>query len=177
MDKSFVLHPAHFWGQDRGKDPECSEPTRGAASNGNAPQVDRIMGKRSTSPFAFFAVAACVIGLAGFTVWAGEKGSSQICRPSLGTSPTIELGRAGQFRWTCVGGKEAGNGHYIVFIRPSGTYVLLKVPRGRTSFEFTPDTPGLWRWIVINTDPDRTKPDLESEPGFFQVVKIEDPQG
>lgn len=60
-----------------------------------------------------------------------------------------------------------------MFVRPSGTYVLLKVPDGRTSFEFTPDTTGRWRWIVINTDPDRTKPDRESEPGYFDVVEKE----
>ena len=62
-----------------------------------------------------------------------------------------------------------------MFIRPVGTYVLLKVPQGRTSFEFTPDMAGMWRWIVINTDPDRTKPDLESEPGYFEVILTEEP--
>jgi hypothetical protein len=94
----------------------------------------------------------------------------EICRPVLGVSPRIELGKSGQFEWTCTGGKHDGQGFYVVFVRPAGTYVLLKVPHGRTSFEFTPDVEGVWRWIVINTDPDRTKPDLESDAGFFQVI-------
>ncbi len=58
-----------------------------------------------------------------------------------------------------------------MFVRPIGTYVLLKVPRGRNSFEFAPDMEGQWRCIVINTDPNRSLPDLESEPMFFEVVK------
>jgi hypothetical protein len=99
-----------------------------------------------------------------------EKGVPHVCRPSLGPSPTIELGKAGVFTWSCTGASEKGKGFYIVFIRPSGTYVLLKIPQGRTSFEFAPDTLGMWRWIVINTDPDRTKPDVESSPGHFQVI-------
>ena len=84
--------------------------------------------------------------------------------------PPLKLGMAGQFSWTCAGGEKEGNGYYIVFIRPDGRFVLLKVPVGRSSFEFTPDAAGLWRWLVINTDPDRTKPDMESEPGYFQVI-------
>ncbi|MEJ2715877.1 MAG: hypothetical protein P8182_01870 [Deltaproteobacteria bacterium] len=99
-----------------------------------------------------------------------QSDASEICRPSLGKSPTIEMGRSGLFEWTCPGGTKKSSGFYIVFIRPSGTYVLLKVPQGRDSFEFTPDTPGMWRWIVINTDPDPTKPDLESDQGYFQVI-------
>jgi hypothetical protein len=88
----------------------------------------------------------------------------------LRDSPTIELGKAGLFSWSCAGGEKRGSGFYVVFIRPSKTYVLLKVPLGRSSFEFTPDAAGKWRWIVINTDPDRTRPDLESEPGRFRVI-------
>jgi hypothetical protein len=115
--------------------------------------------------------------LALFVMW-GLKSPSlalgeavpQVCRPNLGPTPTIELGKAGVFTWSCSGTSEQGKGFYIVFIRPSGTYVLLKVPQDRTSFEFAPDAPGMWRWIVINTDPDRTKPDVESSPGHFQVV-------
>lgn len=117
-------------------------------------------------------VVFCLIGL-----WlpncksSTEAGADQnICRPILGESPGIELGKAGQFEWTCVGGQHDVQGYYIVFVRPAGTYVLLKVPQGRTSFEFTPDVEGIWRWIVINTDPDRTKPDLESEAGYFRVI-------
>jgi len=79
------------------------------------------------------------------------------------------------FSWTCSAHNRPGKGYYIVFVRPSGTYVLLKVPEGRTSFEFTPDTAGSWRWVVINTDPDRTRPDTESEPGHFQVIQEEEP--
>jgi hypothetical protein len=104
---------------------------------------------------------------------AEEDSVNLLCHPQPGPSPTIELGKAGQFSWTCSGGEKAGNGFYIVFIRPAGTYVLLKVSQGRRSFEFTPDAPGMWRWIVINTDPDRTKPDVESEPGYFQVILTE----
>ena len=100
----------------------------------------------------------------------GEE-ASRICRPGLAESSTIDLGKAGLFKWTCGGDNKKGGGFYIVFIRPSGTYVLLKVPQGRKTFEFTPDTTGMWRWIVINTDTDGTKPDLESEPGFFQVLR------
>ena len=104
---------------------------------------------------------------------ADEDSMQRLCRPQTGPSPTIEMGKAGNFTWTCSGGEKAGNGFYIVFIRPVGTYVLLKVPEDRQSFEFTPDAPGMWRWIIINTDPDRTKPDVESEPGYFQVILTE----
>jgi hypothetical protein len=104
---------------------------------------------------------------------AGIEGDTPgICRPSLGESPTIEMGRSGVFEWACPDG-ERSSGFYIVFIRPSGTYVLLKVPKDRHSFEFTPDTAGMWRWLVINTDPDPTKPDLESEKGYFQVILMD----
>ena len=106
---------------------------------------------------------------------AGTEGDTPgICRPSLGASPTIEMGRAGFFEWTCPDGEKKGSGFYVVFIRPSGTYVLLKVPKDRHSFEFTPDTAGMWRWLVINTDPDPTKPDLESDQGYFQVIVMDD---
>jgi hypothetical protein len=123
-------------------------------------------------------VGALALG-AGLT-WGYASGDqcerpSQICRPVVEPSPPIVLGQAGHFSWKCVDGQEAGTGYYMVFVRPNGTYVLLKVPHGRTSFEFTPDTAGVWRWIVINTDPDRTKPDLESEPGQFQVTEVEAP--
>ena len=118
----------------------------------------------------FFFGVSFVAGISAQGLLAEGDSLSNICRPQLAESTTIELGMAGEFKWTCTGGEKEGNGYYIVFIRPDGTYVLLKVPVGRTSFEFTPDTPGLWRWIVINTDPDRTKPDMESEPGYFQVI-------
>jgi hypothetical protein len=114
--------------------------------------------------------ALSVMGALVSTSLALEEGIPHICRPDLGPSPAIELGKAGAFTWSCSGENEKGKGFYIVFIRPSGTYVLLKVPQGRESFEFTPDAPGAWRLIVINTDPDRTKPDVESKPGHFQVV-------
>jgi len=119
-------------------------------------------------------IAFCSIGLslAGIASEGLDAGPS-ICQPVLGPSPTIESGKAGQFDWACRQGDRRG--FYIVFIRPVGTYVLLKVPQGRTSFEFTPDMAGMWRWIVINTDPDRTKPDLESEPGYFEVILSEEP--
>jgi len=107
------------------------------------------------------------------SAWAEQDSAERLCRPQPGPSPTIEMGKAGHFNWACSGGEKGGNGFYVVFIRPAGTYVLLKVPEGRHSFEFTPDAPGMWRWIVINTDPDRTKPDVESEPGYFQAVLTE----
>ncbi|MFH1113737.1 MAG: hypothetical protein V1792_07425 [Pseudomonadota bacterium] len=116
---------------------------------------------------------AGVLSVAGGAVHgpsAEENGRSTICRPQPAEAATIELGMAGQFKWTCSDGKNEGNGYYVVFIRPDGRFVLLKVPVGRSSFEFTPDAAGLWRWLVINTDPDRTKPDMESEPGYFHVV-------
>ena len=99
--------------------------------------------------------------------------NSAICRPSLSRGPSIEMGNSGIFGWKCDESSGKGAGFYIVFIRPSGTYVLLKVPIGKTSFEFTPDSTGSWRWMVINTDPDRSRPDVESEPGNFQVTPTE----
>ena len=98
---------------------------------------------------------------------------STICRPILSPFLTIELGKPGLFQWTCDEDNAAGSGFYIVFIRPNSTYVLLKVPQGRASFEFTPDMVGMWRWIVINTDPDRSKPDLESDPSNFLVIEAQ----
>jgi hypothetical protein len=128
------------------------------------------MTKSGISTLVFLFLVPSVMGTFDSPSLALEEPVPQVCRPNLGPSPTIELGKAGVFTWSCAGGTEKGKGYYIVFIRPSGTYVLLKVSQGRTSFEFAPDTPGLWRWIVINTDPDRTKPDVESTPGHFQVT-------
>ena len=102
-------------------------------------------------------------------VISAENQAEDICKPELLNSPVVELGAAAIFEWACDERKSAGEGFYVVFIRPSGTYVLRKVPKGRTSFEFTPDTVGQWRWMVINTHPDRTKPDIESALGFFKV--------
>lgn len=121
-----------------------------------------------------FVLMSLFAGILGYRSLADAKASSEICRPELAASPTIELGKAGQFSWSCIGGEQSEKGYYIVFIRPKGTYVLLRVPQGRTSFEFTPDVPGMWRWIVINTDPDSTRPDLESDPGYFQVILTEE---
>jgi len=112
-----------------------------------------------------------IIVLAGITSSiADEPASRETCRPTLARLTHVELGKSGEFRWNC-SGEESDVGFYIVFIRPSGTYVLLKIPRGRNSFEFTPDIPGTWRWLVIHTDPDRSKPDAESEPGTFSVTE------
>jgi hypothetical protein len=116
-----------------------------------------------------------IIVLAGITSSiADEPASRETCRPTLVRLTHVELGKSGEFRWNC-SGEESDVGFYIVFIRPSGTYVLLKVPRGRNSFEFTPDIPGTWRWLVIHTDPDRSKPDAESEPGTFLVTESRNP--
>lgn len=107
----------------------------------------------------------------------GDRTSERtnICRPYIEPVAAVSLGESALFHWTCRGGKESGEGYYIVFIRPVGTYVLLRVPRNRNSFEFTPDTEGQWRCIVIHTDPDRTQPDLESEPLYFEVLKSTKP--
>jgi hypothetical protein len=121
------------------------------------------------------ASAVCALGLLGIQVCEAENPADQVCRAGLVQTPPIELGKAGQFSWSCSEDQKPGKGFYIVFVRPIGTYVLLKVPEGRHVFEFTPDMAGTWRWIVINTDPDRGKPDVESEPGFFQVVQPEEP--
>jgi hypothetical protein len=116
-----------------------------------------------------------IIVLAGITSSiADEPALRETCRPTLVRLTHVELGKSGEFRWDCLG-EESDVGFYIVFIRPSGTYVLLKVPRGRNSFEFTPDIPGTWRWLVIHTDPDRSKPDAESEPGTFLVTESRNP--
>ncbi len=141
-------------------------------TNGIRPQRFDIMRKRSTSTIVLtgvIVIALTAVGVSGSAETVDN--SSRICRPVLQPCPVVLLGDAGTFRWTCEDGRHPGNGFYIVFVRPGGTYVLLKVPRGRTVFEFTPDMPGAWRWIVINTDPDRTKPDLESEPGRFEVIE------
>jgi hypothetical protein len=107
------------------------------------------------------------------SVQASEAEQARVCRPVLEKAPRLEIGQTGIFRWICSQGP-SGDNYYIVFVRPSGTYALLKVPDGRTEFEFTPDVEGQWRWIVINTDPDRTKPDVESEPGSFTVTPLPD---
>ena len=120
--------------------------------------------------FVLLFLAPGLSGQEGRAYSAEGEGASLVCRPALAPARTLELGKSGIFKWTCSGGTQKGNGFYIVFIRPAGTYVLLKVPLGNTFFEFTPDVPGLWRWIVINTDPDRAKPDVESRPGHFHVM-------
>jgi hypothetical protein len=126
---------------------------------------------------AFFRLAFTV-----FLVWWGtlhfqsqalsetSEKPSGVCCPALENVPPIELGKGWKYTWNCEGTNDVGHGFYIVFIRPSGTYVLLKVAQGANYYEFTPDASGQWRWIVINTDPDRSKPDVESEPGHFEVV-------
>ncbi len=124
-------------------------------------------GKRSSSIIILTSIVALMAVIAASTVGADEH---KTCRPSLVPLQSVELGKSGEFRWNC-SGPESEVGFYIVFIRPSGTYVLLKVPRDRNSFEFTPDVSGIWRWIVIHTDPDRSKPDAESEPGTFLVTE------
>ena len=117
------------------------------------------------------------LGLASNSLCAQSMRNGQdayeICKPELSGAQTIEMGHSGIFDWKCDENRVRGAGFYIVFIRPTGTYVLLKVPIGKNSFEFTPDVAGAWRWMVINTDPDRSKPDVESEPGHFQVINIE----
>jgi hypothetical protein len=125
---------------------------------------------------AYFGVsiALLIMGVGLSFGWASQADSlPNVCRPKLAPPQTIQLGKPGIFSWSCEGAQRAGSGYYIVFIRPSGTYVLLKVPEGRMSFEFTPDAVGAWRWIVINTDPDGAKPDVESEPGAFVVWQNE----
>jgi hypothetical protein len=102
-----------------------------------------------------------------------EPGKAEICKPELNNLKVIELGHSGNFSWLCSEQQGRGAGYYIVFIRPTGTYILLKVPIGKNFFEFTPDATGAWRWMVINTDPDRSKPDVESDPGYFQVINSE----
>jgi hypothetical protein len=106
---------------------------------------------------------------------AETSGATNICRPIVEPVPSLVLGESAIFRWTCSGARHDGEGYYIVVIRPVGTYVLLRVPRNRNFFEFTPDMEGHWRCIVINTDPDRTQPDLESEPAYFEVLKSTKP--
>jgi len=118
-------------------------------------------------------VAAMVIAAPSWA--AAETPAQRVCRPVLAKTAPLQLGETGVFRWTCPSEGTSGGGYYVVFVRPTGTYVLLKVPEGQTSFEFAPDAAGKWRWIVINTDPDRTKPDVESEPGSFAVTPISGP--
>ena len=116
----------------------------------------------------------CALDLLSVRFCGADDPKDKVCRPQLAQASSVELGKAGQFDWTCSVDHKPGKGFYIVFVRPAGTYVLLKVPQGRLSFEFTPDMPGMWRWLVINTDPDRGRPDVESEPGFFQVNPSEE---
>jgi hypothetical protein len=125
-----------------------------------------------TTRSSFILVALCVM-LRAACAFCQEHGAGEICKPELVEASAIEMGNPGEFKWVCDHSLPLGEGFYVVFIRPSGTYVLLKVPRGRTSFEFTPDAVGTWRWMVINTHPDKTKPDVESSPGNFQVVIAE----
>jgi hypothetical protein len=124
-------------------------------------------GKQSASIIVLASIVALMVVVTTANAGADEQ---ETCRPVLVPIPSVELGKSGEFRWNC-SGRESEVGFYIVFIRPSGTYVLLKVPRGGNSFEFTPDVSGIWRWIVIHTDPDRSKPDAESEPGTFLVTE------
>jgi len=137
--------------------------------------LGRRMRKRAPA-FVYLLCVHCLsvaFGLGDARLCVAEGEPARICRPQPVQVSSIELGQAGVFHWTCSGGTGPSKGYYIVFVRPSGTYVLLRVPEGRSSFEFTPDTTGRWRWIVINTDPDRSKPDRESEPSYFEVVEKE----
>ncbi len=84
-------------------------------------------------------VCAASVCVAGYPICAQDH-SPSVCRPVLGVSPVIELGKSGVFAWGCSGVQGESGGYYIVFVRPSGTYVLLKVPKGKTSFEFTADS-------------------------------------
>jgi hypothetical protein len=128
--------------------------------------------KHMTSP-ASICLLLVVVTLVAVSAQAGEEPEQAgVCRPILAKAPALQLSQSGVFRWSCSAQGRRGESYYIVFVRPSGTYVLLKVPDGRTEFEFTPDVEGQWRWIVINTDPDRTKPDVESEPGSFSVTPV-----
>ena len=124
-------------------------------------------GKQLSSIIILISIIVLMVIVAAPSIGADKTAT---CRPALVPLPSVELGKSGEFSWNC-SGPESEIGFYIVFIRPSGTYVLLKVPRGRNSFEFTPDVAGIWRWIVIHTDPDRSKPDAESEPGTFLVTE------
>lgn len=128
------------------------------------------MGSRVRSLFA----AAFILGVMGYEVCGADELKKTICKPKLQQLSTVTLGSAGQFSWECSDPDKQGNGYFIVFIRPVGSYVLLKVPERRTTFEFAPDMAGSWRWIVINTDPDRGQPDVESDPGYFQVTPSEE---
>lgn len=132
----------------------------------------KMINKSNLSRTSITLITLCVFSPTAFAFCQGPQ-TGEICKPELLDSPVIELGNAGVFQWGCNHDQPGGEGFYIVFIRPSGTYVLLKVPKGRTAFEFTPDAPGMWRWMVINTHPDRTKSDVESAPGYFQVVAME----
>ncbi len=132
----------------------------------------RMINKSILSRSSVTLLALCVLFPVTFAFCEG-LGEDQICKPELFDSSAIELGNAGIFGWSCNHEQPGGEGFFIVFIRPSGTYVLLKVPKGRKKFEFTPDVAGTWRWMVINTHPDRTKPDVESSPGYFQVTRAE----
>ncbi len=127
--------------------------------------------KRRPSAWALIFLLCSLAAMSDWQARAEEGADLTICRPVLSPFLTIELGKPGMFQWTCDEEKAAGSGFYVAFIRPNSTYVLLKVPQGRHSFEFTPDMVGIWRWIVINTDPDRSKPDLESDPSNFLVIE------
>lgn len=126
--------------------------------------------KRMSLALAVLLIVAVVIAVPALA--REEPEQARVCRPLLAKAPLLQLSQTGVFRWNCSSRGTTGESYYIVFVRPSGTYILLKVPDGKTEFEFTPDAEGQWRWIVINTDPDRTKPDVESEPGSFTVTPM-----
>ncbi len=133
------------------------------------------MNTRALAITTFFCWLMIIAWFAAFELQPGaQEQRSGVCKPKLHHVSSVELGKSVMFRWTCSPEEGTGGGYYIVFIRPSATYVLLKVPEGRTSYEFTPDTVGQWRWLVINTHPDRTKPDVESEPGHFETTPPKD---
>ncbi len=127
-------------------------------------------GPAVTRRIGIVAIAVTAALSNGVVATAAEKSTGRVCKPVLGPSQTVMLGKPARFTWTCSGGSIPGSGFFVVFIRPSGTYALLRVPKGLASYEFTPDSVGVWRWIVINTDPDRGRPDVESDKGYFQVI-------
>lgn len=127
-------------------------------------------GREVTGPIAMVSLAVIAALSSGVIAASADDSTGRVCEPVLGPSQTVMLGEPARFTWTCSGGSISGSGFFVVFIRPSGTYALLRVPKGRTWYEFSPDSVGVWRWIVINTDPDRGRPDVESEKGYFQVI-------
>jgi hypothetical protein len=124
--------------------------------------------KNTTTIRLMLALAFFTLTVTGTPNALGDE-KAKVCRPELSEVKQVELGQEHIFSWTCPEEKMTGKGYYIVFIRPSGTYALFRVDDKSRSFKFKPDIAGQWRWIVINTDPDRTKPDVESKAGIFQV--------